>query len=581
MKISRKQLSILIENYLLTEAVHDKVAAQLGISDPDKIDQLRIASEKPHKLQKPVLLWIGQYFTTPEGMQTKEPIEDIVGAIKSLKQNKSALMRRGSATNLSDYESPGQINIAVSLSRGFVDISQLSEQVDVLYEDEDWTLYMPHSREASCTIGRGTTWCTAIPGAGNNLFYNYVIGGRAILYYLVKKKKEENEGPATTHFSLGTIGGRIPFPEEGKGSGHIVVDGNNRGLSKARFLSSVGEKLGNQLISAIEQHSKQNRNNHPAKNKVMEMLKNPALYGVEVRGKSIDARYDFTGMLTSTYKNMMESNKATEEEGNLIADVFTNPNNSFNKLIAAATEIKQKDINAYEAAVQSKDASQIQKYGKIFGDGATIKEAEYAIRSIAEDAFLDESGMSGYRFCINLDKLSGSIPYYYYQMVEKMALDTANSWQSVVIPHGENVIETDEEVTPNIRYTIDDDPTTSGIERYSMLDKYFDEFLQMLGVYHANVLIGQGYCVVHDPEYHNNTGRLQYENAGRPVAYVEDFIELVGDTDYPMWWTNEQYSEYEYVTFAGNEIQNYMRSNFAQEFVDWCDMHGFTFIYDE
>ena len=43
-----------------------------------------------------------------------------------------------------------------------------------------------------------------------------MISGRAILYYLVKKKKEENEGPATTHFSLGTMNGKIPFPEEEK-----------------------------------------------------------------------------------------------------------------------------------------------------------------------------------------------------------------------------------------------------------------------------------------------------------------------------------------------------------------------------
>ena len=51
--MTRNQLELLIEKYLLTEAVHDKVAAQLGISDPDKIEQLRIASENPHKLQKP------------------------------------------------------------------------------------------------------------------------------------------------------------------------------------------------------------------------------------------------------------------------------------------------------------------------------------------------------------------------------------------------------------------------------------------------------------------------------------------------------------------------------------------------
>lgn len=306
----------------------------------------------------------------------------------------------------------------------------------------------------------------------------------------------------------------------------------------------------------------------------MEMLKNPALYGVEIRGKSIDARYDFTGMLTSTYRNMMESNKVTKEEDNLIADVFTNPDNDFHKLIAAATEIKQKDINAYETAVKSKDTAQMQKYGKIFADGATIKEAEYAIRSIAEDPSLDESGTSGYRFCKNLDKLSGSIPYYYYQMVERMANDTAIAWQSKT-PDEDYVIETDLEVTPSIRYYIEEDPSINGIE--SMLNKYFDEFIEMLGVYHANILIGQGYCVVHDPEEHNNTGQLHHENAGLPVAYIEDFIEATSDDDYALWWTNDQYPEYRYEPFTSSEIQNYMRGNFSLEFVDWCSMRGFTF----
>ena len=312
----------------------------------------------------------------------------------------------------------------------------------------------------------------------------------------------------------------------------------------------------------------------------MEMLKNPALYGVEIRGKSIDVRYDFTGMLTSNYRNMMESNKVTEEEDNLIADVFTNPDNTFHKLIAAATEIKQKDINAYENAIQSKDTAQIQKYGKIFGDGAAIKEAEYAIRSIAEDASLDESGMTGYRFCINLDKLSGSIPYYYYQMVERMANSTANAWQSE-IPDEDYVIDTDLEVTPNIRYNIEEDPSLEGVDRDSMLYKYFDEFIEMLGVYHANILIENGYCVVHDPEKYNNSGKLMYENAGLPVADIGDFLELIGNEDYQMWWTNDQYPEYAYSPFTKNEIQNYMRGNFSLEFIDWCTMHGFTFTYDE
>ena len=575
MKISKRQLSLIIENYLLTEAVHDKVAAQLGITDPDKIEQLRIASEVPHRLQKPDLLWIAQYFTTPEGMETKEPIEDIVASIKSLKQNKAALMRRGSSVNLSDYESPGQINIAVSLSRGFVDISQLGEQVDVLYEDDNWTLYMPHSREASCTIGRGTTWCTAIPGSGNNLFYNYVISGRAILYYLVKKQQLENESPATTHFSLGTIGGKIPFPEEGKGNGHIVVDGSNKGLSKDRFLGIVGDQLGNQLITVIEQHSQTNRNQHPAKNKIMEMLKNPALYVVEMRGKSIDVRYDFTSMLVQQFLDVVGSQTTSEEEDNLIIDTFINPDNLFNKAIAAETKIEQKDIDAYETALQTKNDAVIQTYGKIFGDGGVIKDAEYRIRSVNNDSTLAQVEN---RFCKDLDKLSGVVPYHLYHLVERLAQSTANGWEgSELYEHnpGQDVIDTDENVTPNVKYFVEEDPALMGIETNSFLDKHLREFISMLEVYHANILIENGYCLVHDSQYWNNSGQKD-DFAGQAVVHLRDWI---GAERSEIHWVDDRYWGYEHAPFTSREIQDYMQSDpyFSQEFIDWCNQNGFTF----
>jgi len=565
MKISKRQLSLLIENYLLSEAVHDKVAAQLGITDPDKIEQLRIASEVPHRMQKPELLWIAKYFTTPEGVTTKEPIADIVASIKSLKQNKAALMRRGSSANLSDYESPGQINIAVSLSRGFVDVSQLSEQVDVLYEDEDWTLYMPHSREASCTIGRGTAWCTAIPGSGNNLFYNYVISGRAILYYLVKKQQLENESPATTHFSLGTLDGKIPFPEEGKGNGHIVVDGSNKGLSKNRFLGIVGPQLGNQLIAAIEGHSQKNRNQHPAKNKIMEMLKNPALYLVEMRGKSTDVRYDFTAMLVQHFHDLLGSQN-TSEEDNAIIELFINPNNPFNKAIADETAITQKDISAYETAVQTNNYDVIQKYGKIFGDGEAIKAVEYEVRRSQNDPTMTQIEN---RFCRNLNKFSAAVPYYLYHKIEGMAQGLADSWQGVepgYVNDFQDVIEVDVEVTPYVKYSIEDDPSMGGIQTSSFFDRYLDEFITMLEVYHANILIENGYCIVHDS--HDS------EFQGAAVTYIDDFMTT--DSQY-MYWVDDRYWGYEYAPFTPNEIRDYMQRKFPQEFIDWCNNHGFTF----
>ena len=571
MKISRRQLSLLIENYLLTESVHDKVAAELGITDPDKIEQLRIASEIPHRLQKPELLWIGKYFTTPEGMQTKEPIEDIVASIKSLKQNKAALIRRGSATDLSDYESPGQINIAVSLSRGFVDISQLSEQADVLYEDEDWTLYMPHSREASCTIGRGTSWCTAIPGAGNNLFYNYVIGGRAILYYLVKKKKEENEGPATTHFSLGTVGGTIPFPSEGKGDGDIVVDGTNKGLSRRRFLSQVGGQLGERIITMVENHSQTNNNKHPAKKKIYEMLRKPELYSIEMRGKSIDTRYDFTAMMLTHLKDVFVFGGATsitENDKQLIANAFIDPNNALNKAIAKSTEIKQKDVNIFNQGIQTGNNEIIQKYGKIFADASSINNAEYEVRRNAAAA-----GSQNYSieiFCKGKDALSKSVPYYLYKKTEEMSEALGNSWIDAELYYfdGEGeAIELEYHVSSDLMSTIENDPAVDGLTGVRL-----DDFIAMLCIYRINILFDMGYSLMHGLDGWSS----------QPNSYAG---ELVTDLDVywqtepeQMLWINDKHRNYSPTSsFSASEVRKYMTDHYGQEFVQWCDQFGFDF----
>ena len=422
MKITRRQFKKLVEGYLLFEAVHDKAAREVGLTDPDRIEQLRIASEKPHKLQKPELLWIAKYFNTPAGSNTEEPIEDIVAAIKSLAQNKAALLRRGSKTSLEDYESPGQIVVAVTLSRGFVPESELADQVDVLYEDDNWKVSMPHTKEASCTIGRGTAWCTANPGAGNNLFYNYVISGRKILYYVVKKNPQEGEKRRTTHFSLGTKDGTIPFPEkEGQGNGGIVVDGDNSGLTRNRFLSQVGNQIGETMIAIIENHSQKNRNKHPAMKKVIEMARNPALYNVEMRGKSIDVRYDFTGMMIQFFFDVVFRGDRLNADGTTVrgrlrgdltdGDIVAmntaliDPNSQLNISIARATEIQQKDLDRASKAELFSNREELEKWEKIIEDGDSIQGRE----SYARD--LNGQHSPPYRFCRNLKQLESVLGF--------------------------------------------------------------------------------------------------------------------------------------------------------------------------
>jgi len=561
MIITRKQLSTLIENYLIVEAVHDKVAAQFGITDLDKIEQLRIASEKPHKLQKPELLWIAKYFTTQEGSVSKEPIEDIVASIKSLKQNRAALARRGSASRLTDYDTPDQINVEVSLSRGFVHHDQISGQADILFEDDNWKLYMPHTREASCTIGRGTSWCTAIPGSGNNLFYNYVISGHAILYYLVKKNPDPKDTAGETHFSLGTLGGKIIFPKSGSGGGGIVVDGRNDGLTKERFLSNVGDALGKQLISIIENHSKANENLHPGKNKVMQMLKNPKLYIVEMRGKSIDVKFDFTALMLSVYSENYNSS-FLDAEAYIAAQVaLTDPNSELNQEISKETALREKDIKALNDALNSDNDEEIEKFGKVFSDAGRIRDIEH-------DAYY-ESGkdFKGYNFCKGMEKLEDAVPFYLYSKVENIAKSYDAQWKNDKLIEFEDeffALDKEEEILKEVAYSLEVDAATT-----SSRWKFINKFCEVLLLYHTNLLLHKGYALIHDPQVWSKNPDWYAGNA------VQDFDDYMSNSRQEVYWIKKEKSN---MLFSAEEILGYIRKNYSAEFFEWCVKNGFDFM---
>ena len=57
------------------------------------------------------------------------------------------------------------------------------EGVDVVYEDSEWIIVIPHTEEASCIYGAQTRWCTA--GKKNNMFDYY--NKQGLLYININK----------------------------------------------------------------------------------------------------------------------------------------------------------------------------------------------------------------------------------------------------------------------------------------------------------------------------------------------------------------------------------------------------------
>jgi hypothetical protein len=68
------------------------------------------------------------------------------------------------------------------------EIRKIKEGAEKVYEDNEWIIIIPHTKEASCYYGKGTQWCTAADYS-NNMFDHYNIQGS--LYININKVTKE------------------------------------------------------------------------------------------------------------------------------------------------------------------------------------------------------------------------------------------------------------------------------------------------------------------------------------------------------------------------------------------------------
>ena len=59
-----------------------------------------------------------------------------------------------------------------------------NEEIDLVYPGDEWKVYIPKTKRASCLIGKGTEWCTAADKS-NNMFDHYNNQGK--LYVLISQ----------------------------------------------------------------------------------------------------------------------------------------------------------------------------------------------------------------------------------------------------------------------------------------------------------------------------------------------------------------------------------------------------------
>lgn len=328
MKLTRRQLKILIENYLLTEAVHDTAAAEVGLTDPGKIELLRIASDKPHSLQKAELVWIAKYFLTPEGISDND-IETIVEKIKTFKRSKSALDRNKLPTELNKYNDLTTLNQALSRSQGTLDDSELAKESDLIYESENWRVYLPHTREAACRLGAGTPWCTA-KTKGENMFYSYTFGLEILLFHVIKKESSElSVDPNYNKMTLSILPNQKDI--NWNTSTYYTVNFQNQPLTRDSFLAATRNEAPG-ILSAIKKYNNELEGNHPTLDKVYKFIEDPEQYLIENRGKSRLSIIEFTFA-------MIKAIKKREKNRNI---AFDNP--VLKENIRKSTLITVKDV---------------------------------------------------------------------------------------------------------------------------------------------------------------------------------------------------------------------------------------------
>jgi len=105
-----------------------------------------------------------QYLQWIQKRRGGEPVEDIIGVVQSFDAAKQRLKAKKMSPDIYAYKTPATLRQALEDlggSKGQERRRLKDEETTYLGEFGNWIVVMPHTRESSCQLGKGTTWCTA------------------------------------------------------------------------------------------------------------------------------------------------------------------------------------------------------------------------------------------------------------------------------------------------------------------------------------------------------------------------------------------------------------------------------------
>jgi uncharacterized protein (DUF2336 family) len=232
-------------------------------------------------------------------------VEDYIPPLLSLQKNKEKF----EPNFLEKLESVEQLNQTLNQKVSSDDLAVSEEHLGKLAEENGWILYMPHSTEASCEIGktggrRDTTWCTTRPDA-SNLFLQYSASPdkSIILFYVIRKGINAETDPFAK-MSVGFIDGK---PKFNQGDGGVSVNANNKNLSQQKFEKVLGKDLASKFLQIMQQKATSLKGEHPAKDEFRKLVQNPKAFQAKIDSFAKDENGQ------ELRKNFIESSLGYEE----------------------------------------------------------------------------------------------------------------------------------------------------------------------------------------------------------------------------------------------------------------------------
>ena len=229
-----------------------------------------VEAAKNKNLKAPYIQWATKQFRQKD-LNFPQMVEDYIPPLLSLQKNKDKF----EPDVLDKLESIEQLNQKLNANISSEEMAVSDAELGKLAEEDGWVLYMPHTTEASCEIGktggrRDTTWCTTRPDA-SNMFLQYVAQADAnvVLFYVVKKGVNAEKDPYAK-MSVGIIHGKPNFDQ---GDGGVSVNANNDNLTKNKFEEVVGKDLADKFLRIMQEKSTSLGGEHPAKEEFRSLFK--------------------------------------------------------------------------------------------------------------------------------------------------------------------------------------------------------------------------------------------------------------------------------------------------------------------